>query len=469
MAMTIGQRIDRAWRWLNSPVGSRAYYPPYNDPVDNFLNMVTMNGVTYPLRTTLSNEIEPIGADFTGLVQGAYKANGIVFAACLARMMLLSQARFQWQQMRSGQPGDLFGNQDLDLLEHPEPGKVTADLLARASVDVDIAGNSFIAKRVLPGGGARLKRMLPHWTDIIIGSPNPAMDVTRHDIDAEVIGYVYYPGGRFSGEEPEIMLREDVAHLAPVPDPLHRHRGMSWLTPIIGEIQSDQAALTHKLAFFRNGATVNLVVSTGITDPAKFAEFLDRMDEAHKGAARAYKTLYLQEGGDAKAIGANMEQMQFTEMSAKAETRIAMAAGVHPVILGTSEGLGGSSLNQGNFMAARRLVADMTLRPWWGTFAASMEVLIPPPTGARLFYDDRHIPFLAEDVKEAAEVQSLNAQAIKALGDAGYKPDAVVEAVMANDLRRLRGQHSGLFSVQLQPPQPDGPAKPDPLVIPPAA
>src|SRR3990167_4485666 len=135
---------------------------------------------------------------------------------------------------------------------------------------------------------------------------------------------------------------------------------------------------------------------------------------------------------------------------------------IYPVILGASEGLQGSSLNQGNFMAARRLVADMTLRPWWGNFAASMEVLVPPPAGSRLWYDDRHIPFLAEDVKDAAAIQQSLASTMKSLSDGGWEPDAVVAAVMAGDLRLLKGAHSGLFSVQLQPPGPKEPA-PEPV------
>jgi len=36
--------------------------------------------------------------------------------------------------------------------------------------------------------------------------------------------------------------------------------------------------------------------------------------------------------------------------------------------------------------------------------------------------------------------------------DAGWEPDAVIDAINAGDLKRLIGKHSGLYSVQLQPP-----------------
>jgi hypothetical protein len=52
---------------------------------------------------------EKIEANFRGYVDGAYKANGIVFACIAARQLLFSEARFQFRRLRFGRPGDLFG------------------------------------------------------------------------------------------------------------------------------------------------------------------------------------------------------------------------------------------------------------------------------------------------------------------------------------------------------------------------
>ena len=40
-----------------------------------------------------------------------------------------------------------------------------------------------------------------------------------------------------------------MCHFAPIPDPLSRFIGMSWLTPILREIQSDQAMGKHQTKF----------------------------------------------------------------------------------------------------------------------------------------------------------------------------------------------------------------------------
>jgi hypothetical protein len=74
------------------------------------------NGLDYgyiPTQTLLGRR-EEIGADFRGYIEGAYKANGVVFACMLVRMLLFSEARFQFRQLRSGRPGDLFGTPDLE-------------------------------------------------------------------------------------------------------------------------------------------------------------------------------------------------------------------------------------------------------------------------------------------------------------------------------------------------------------------
>jgi hypothetical protein len=122
------------------------------------------------------------------------------------------------------------------LLEVPWRNGTTGALLSRMIQDVDLAGNSFNARRP----GPRIARMRPDRVTIVLGSR------TGREIDNEVIGYAYDPHGTDKPEDIEVFLPEDVAHFAPIPDPEARFRGMSWLTPILREIEADSAATTHK-------------------------------------------------------------------------------------------------------------------------------------------------------------------------------------------------------------------------------
>lgn len=420
---------------------------------------VNFGGVTYPLglNQTLLGKREEIGRDYAGLVQGAYFANGIVYACMLARASLFSEARFVYRQLRSGRPGDLFSKPALDILTRPWPGGTTGDLLARAIQDVDLAGNSFIARR-----GSRLVRLRPDWTTIIHGMDDP--EGTMWDVDAELLGYAYQPGGASLGRPFVLFDANQVAHFAPTPDPLAPHRGMSWITPIVREIEADNSATNQKLAYFVNGATANLVVN-GISAPSKqaFDDWVAAFENKHRGAENAYKTLYLTLGADAKVVGSDMQQMDFKAVQGAGETRIAAAAGVPPIVAGLSEGLQGSSLNAGNFEAALRRFTDITIRPLWRNMAGSLSVIVPVPSDAELWYDDRDIPALRTDVSAAADVMNKNAQAIRTLVDGGFEPDTVTDAVNAGDLKRLK--HTGKTSVQLQPPLEEQPEK-EPAAIP---
>jgi hypothetical protein len=126
-------------------------------------------------------------------------------------------------------------------------------------------------------------------------------------------------------------------------------------------------------------------------------------------------------------------------------------------IVGISEGLAGSALNSGNYTAARRRFADGTMRPLWRSACSALQVIArPPDAGARLWFDDRDVSFLQEDVKDEADIRAQHAQTIKTLVEAGYTPGSVVEAVTTGDFTVLA--HSGLLSVQLQEPGAQAPA-----------
>lgn len=403
------------------------------------------NGNTYTFLTngTLEGNAEKVGDGFVGYVAGAYKSNGVVFACMTARQMLFSEARFQYRTLTNGRPGKLFGTKDLAVLERPWPGGTTGDLLSRMIQDADLAGNAFILRE-----GDRLSRLRPDWVLILY-------DREPWDATSEPVGYAYQPGGPSSGNKVVTYGAEQIAHFMPIPDPTSPWRGMSWITPVLREIEADMAATAHKDALFTKGGTPNMIVKA---DPTVTKELFDAVvnayREGHEDASNAGKAWFVQAGFDPEVVGANLQQLDFKATQGAGETRIAAASGIHPVIVGLSEGLQGSALNAGNFTSARRLTADKTLRPLWRNVSGSLEKLVP--TGqvsnlrAQLWYDEMDIAFLREDEHDAAEIQQVNATAIRQLIDGGFDPDSAVNAVVSGDLSLL--QHTGLLSVQLQEP-----------------
>lgn len=756
----------------------------------------SFNGHAYGIygQTTYGKkDADPIADEFVSYVEGALKMDGVISAIEMNRFSLFSEARFQWQALRSGRPGDLFGTADLQLLERPWAGGTTGDLLTRMLLEADMAGNSYWT--IADGEIANLR---PDWVEIALAERTNRMGQC---IGYKRVGYHYYHGGKIRQDQESVFfMADEVCHFAPYPDPAASYRGMSWMTPVIREIQADRLATEHKAKFFENAApqplTARVLTPTGwsrmgdmklgslvvgrdgkghhvigvfpqgeqdiyrvtfsdgavaectedhlwqvaneydvrrdtsrqmtlrqmvdgglrypsgaakwsvpfvepvefdhpveptvdpyvfglllgdgsfrgngqgsggislscdaqdanetqdeitpalpdgvtitrrdrgtwsefyfkgaggptpnpmtvaireldligvrgrekwIPEPYMLASVSDRvallqglmdsdghvgkqgtdvrfstsspvlasqvadlvgslggssktsvrdndrehplfdvrlkrlpewitpfrlsrkvaryapasrvgrrrmivsaelvrreqaqcirvdvedhlyvtddyvvthntpnlhvsypdkmkeehfrkvvelMDEQHKGAANAYKTLYTDSGADVTVLGQNMQQMDFKSVQGAGETRLAAAAGVPAVIVGLSEGMQGSSLNTGNYTAAKRNFADKTMRPLWRNAAGSLEVLFTPPAGSRLWYDDRDVAFLRDDSQDRANIQQTNSISIRNYTDAGFTPESAVAAVLAEDESLL--VHSGLYSVQLQ-------------------
>jgi hypothetical protein len=415
--------------------------------LEDYVNSFTFGGGSYypsGVQQTMPGQAEErIPNDFTGFATRAV-TNGVLFSCLSVRQLVFSAARFQWQRLNNGRPSEMFGTADLRLLEEPWVGGTTQDLLSRVLWDADLAGNSYWA--VVDG---ELVRLRPDWVGIVL-EPRPYREGV---VGWRRLGYIYTEGGPGSGGEPVPFLPEEVAHFAPTPDPLATFRGMSWMTPVVREVANDNAMNTHKKRFMENAATPNMVVRLAReVSPEAFEKFKAKSEAAHRGVDNAYKTMYLGGGADVTVVGKDFQQLDFTNVQGAGETRIAAAAGVPPVIVGLSEGLQAATYS--NYSQARRRFADGTIHPLWQNVAGSFARLVKPAGGGsgavRLWYDSRDVPFLREDRKDAAEIQNRQAQTIRTLTDAGYTWQSVVAATNAEDWGLL--DHTGLFSVQLQPP-----------------
>jgi len=399
------------------------------------------NGQNYTLPHATQ---EDIGHQFASLGRGAYKANGIVFAVMAVRMNLFAEARFMYRRTRGGRPGDLFDFRDSDLavLRKPWPGATTVDLLTRMIQHADLAGNAFVARR-----SGKLAVLRPDWVTIV-GGVRGDEDASVWHPDAEVLGYAYEEGGPGSGRPVMMFDVSEVAHFAPNPDPEARFRGMSWLTPIVREVMADKAATDHKLSFFENGATPNMLVKMDVDDLNKFKRVVQEFREQHEGADNAYKTLFLAAGADATIVGSDLKQLDFKVTQGAGETRIAAAGGTPPVIVGLSEGLEAATYS--NYELAMRRFADLTMSKLWRDVTGSLAQIIVVPSDAELAIDPRDIPALREDMKKAAEIREADARTIRTLVDGGFSAESVVAAVDGDDMSLL--EHTGLLSVQLQDP-----------------
>jgi portal protein len=409
--------------------------------LDEWAAYFSFGGLTYPLIQTTMGSVDK--ERIAGNAVAAFQGVSSVFSLIQARVQIFAQVRFQWTRFTGAQPGDLFGTDDLRVLERPWPNGSTGKLLARMEID-----NYIVRPRK-----DRLARLRPDLVTIALGSEYD-MESPADAPDVEIAGFAYFPR---SGK-PEWFWPWEVAHYAPMPDPNFQFLGMSWLTPTLREVQADALTTEHKYRFFANAATPNMAIKF---DPAVSLEhvkaFKALVENEHKGAFNAYKTLYLGGGADPVPIGTNMQQLDFAVTQGHGEARLAAAAGVPASWVGFSEGLQGSSLNASNFNAQRRRLMDGTMNQLWMEAAQALEAICPPPDSHANLWFDARIPSMREDAQDIATIQQMQAQTIAALVMQGYTPDSVVKAVVRNDMSLLK--HSGNLSVQLHPggqPLPNG-------------
>jgi HK97 family phage portal protein len=416
---------------------------PERNGFDDLQTWIQMSGATFPVQTSalLGSGADPLPSDSD--FSSVYKSNGIVFACAAIRQRVFSQIVFRYAGLNNGRVGKLFGGPQIDILNKPWPGGTSGDLATRAIQDADLKGAFFAVRE----GDVIYRRDPMKMSVVLSGDPS-------RDEFVDIMGYVYRPDG---AKGPVYTYTpSEVCHWTPVLDPEAPYaKGMSWITPILREIRSDNAATDHKANFFANSATPNMVVTfpESVMTQDQFDRFKAKMEAEYAGTRGAGKTLYLAPGADVTVVGKDFKELDFSETQGRDETRIASAAGVPPVLIGLKESLAGSSLNQGNYQAARRSFADGTMSDLYRGFVAALETIAPAPQDkgpAKLWFDISQVPFFREDRSDAATIQSVQATTIKALIDAGFEPDSVIAAVEAEDRSLLK--HSGLYSVQLQKP-----------------
>lgn len=412
-------------------------------------NEFSFNGTTYPfgLNTTYAADRTKEISNTLPAYMAALRTCPPAFGAQLVRSSVLSQARFCFRNADwSPKAGRTFTTSALAPLQKPWTNATTGQLVNLMEWHEGLAGNAYVTNH-MPG---RLRVLRPDWVVIMYGSQQQPDDAA-HALDGDLLGYGYCNGGIAQGRnQVQFLLPSEVAHWSPLPDPECAGIGMSWITPAIREIQGDQAATTHKLRFFENGATPNMVVK-GIAAATKeqFDEFVDMMESRHAGVRNAYRTLYLTAGADATVVGADLRQIDFKATQGAGETRISMLSRVHPVILGASEGLQGSSLNAGNFGAARRMWADTWIYPTLQDLAAALAPMVRVPGDAELWTNTRDMPILREDARDAADIEQVKAATISSLVTNGFTRASAIAAVMAQDMTLLV-EDPNWISVQLQ-------------------
>lgn len=375
----------------------------------------------------------------------AYCNNAVVFGAILARLSLFSEVKFVFRDLADkslsgARETDGRRNTALRKLESPWPGGTTGELLVRMIQDADLAGNAYVWD-----AGDQLVRLRPDWVTIVSALTSDPLGREYR----KVVGYYYEPPASdvVNEGQAKYFTVDEVAHWSPNPDPWANFRGMSWLTPVLREVTSDNAMTQYKIKYLENAASPNLLIKyaqkIGQTTVQRIR---DRVVDQHAGVDNAFKTLILDEGADVTVIGNSFEQMNFSTVQAAGENRIVIASGVPGIVIGSKEGLMAATYS--NYEQAMRRFSDITMRPLWRSVCACLATLIAVPDGKELWFDVSDIAALRQGEKEQADTLFVLGRAAAEFVSAGFEPKSVVSALQSGDLSQLK------FEKKPDPPVP---------------
>ena len=407
---------------------------------------MSFNGNTYPMGMQFTQSGSPqqeIANSFTGYVSGVANRNGTVASAVAARSLLLSQLRFKFRRLADGPQGALFGTPALLPLERFDQPWTRSRILFRAEQHVSYAGAAYFYRPL----GGRVRLLNPDLVKLVVASDMDP-ETPAHQLDAELVAYLYRPE---QGADSQVLAPSEVVQWAPEPHPVNPWIGQSWVTSVMAEVLGDDQLTEHQKSFYSNAATPNMVITLPASnDQDAVDRFMARHKAANAGPSKAGKTMLVTDGADVQVVGAQLAQLEMKDSQGGHESRIATRSRVPAVILGIREGLQGSALNTGNYGAARRVWSDGWFSATADSLSETLEPLVDVPVDAELVHDPSRVMFLQEDRKDEADIQKANAETINTLVSAGFQPDSARDAVRSGDLSKLT--HSGLVSVQLQPP-----------------
>jgi hypothetical protein len=377
---------------------------------------------------------------------GRLQSNGASWTVSHFVARNFGAGRFVFRRISpGGRPGEFFTSSALTPLQSATPGLSQSQILVRAYLDACAGGNSYwTTPRKLGLEDSDRAVRLPLGQVQIVVVPGPG------GFGWEKAGYVYSPDPKDPGLVHFLDL-DQVAHFMPWPDPADPYRGMSWMTPHLRQVYTDELLTDHVANYFLNAATPNLIVRYPVeVDSDEIAAYKKVYEAVNSGPANAGRAVHVGGGVDITPAGANLADAGASLISQMSQAALAAAAGVPAILVGFA----GASASEPEYVAqgqARRLFADATLWPLWNDAAAAFSTLIAPPPGgpAELAIDGRDVPMLREDSKDQAEVLAVLIGALNAAVMNGWDPETAKAAVLAGDLSLLT--HTGALSVQLYP------------------
>jgi len=356
--------------------------------------------------------------DLQTYIDQGFNLNTLIYSAIAYKARALQSVKMVAYTGDPENPEKLPPSHPLSrLIARPNPNMTWRQFHAYMVAMFNLAGNAYaVVSR--DGKSVDEWKLFPLRADRVYIIPVP-------EGKPGIVGYLYVPEGAsaWSGWTPEQrrqavnenravpILAEDMIHVKlPNPgDPLDGlGYGLSPLSPIAYSADVDNDVTQFLKKFFDSGAMMTGLLKFNIPlDQTTISQIKTRWKET-MGGWENWDIGVLDSQGDYQRTGLTFDEMGFSELDERNETRILGPFGVPGILIGTRSGL--AQATKANFEEARRQCWEDTLIPENDLFQDAYQFFLQDGE-AFVKFDYSNVPALWGQSKEKLDAEYQRAQA----------------------------------------------------------
>lgn len=286
--------------------------------------------------------------DYESYAKQGYARDELVYA-CIRELATASgEPNYRILKATNTEPVEVGPENPLwRLMRYPSKQQDWNDFLEQLITQLYVSGNVFLFKTRNAAG--RMVEMHLLRPDRISIKSDPKSGVQKYEYDLN--GETYYIAG------------DDISHLK-LPNPTNDLYGLSPLSVLASTINLDLSQLQFAKAYFQNAGVPSgmLKVKRKIQNDEQAAAIRQKWRSTFGGPTNFHQLAVLDEDATYEAIGAsNLNEMAFPDLRDTTESRICMAFGVPPILIGSVVGLNRSTYS--NYREARQSFFTETMIP----------------------------------------------------------------------------------------------------------
>lgn len=340
---------------------------------------------TYGLFVPMFLEGMPIYSDrkYRTYVREGYAQNELIFACIEKTANTASQCKLEVR--RKGDDDPIEDHDLRKLLDRPNPWMSEFDFWAMTLINMKLAGAAYWWKRRSRAG--LVVELWPMRPDLIAPVPGRQQFIDEWEYSPE-------------GGAPFRLRTEDVLAFRKV-DPLDPYKVISPMRVLGKSGDVDQAITDYLAKFFQKGANPAGVLKSKVKLSAlAITDLLNAFEKRYGGAGNWHKPLVLDSDAEYQRTGLTFQEMEFSDLDARTESRICMVLDVPPIIVGTRFGLERST--DTNFKNSQKAWWDNSLIPLYKFLSDVIDAQLAPEFGDDVDteWNFGDVPALKESVNE---------------------------------------------------------------------